>query len=270
MESLTFAQTISMAGFLFDEMIFGPVNSRRLGISLGINLLPTHGKFCTFNCIYCECGWTSNRNGLHMQLPTRADISQRLRQTLGELIGTTRQPDSITFAGNGEPTMHPEFAEIIADTISLRNELLPSAKISVLTNGSMLHKPTIFQALCRIDNNIQKLDGGTEETIRLINMPLKAFRIREYVETLKRFNGNLVIQSLFLRGEINHKKVDNTTEKELKAWLSLVLEIRPKAVMVYAIERETPLEGLVRIDEAALERIAAMVRKAGIEAEVYA
>ncbi len=257
-----------MAGFLFDEMIFGPVNSRRLGISLGINLLPTYAKVCTYNCIYCECGWTPNRRGMKIHLPNKEEVLQALEVSLHNLVGTDRQPQSLTFAGNGEPTMHPEFSAIIEGTIQLRDRLLPQAKISVLSNGSMLHKPEIFASLLRIDNNIQKLDGGTEETIRLINKPLKAFRLNEYVSTLKRFH-NLVIQSLFVRGEVNGCMVDNSTEREVEAWLKLVCDIKPKYVMIYAIERGTPVEGLERLSREELDAIALRVRNAGIEAEVY-
>lgn len=258
-----------MAGFLFDEMIFGPVNSRRLGISLGINLLPTYAKVCSYNCIYCECGWTSNRRGMKIHLPKKEEIMQEMEDSLHKLIGTDREPESLTFAGNGEPTMHPEFTAIIDEVIQLRDRLLPKAKISVLSNGSMLHKPEIFASLMKIDNNIQKLDGGTEEIIKLINKPLKAFRLNEYVNTLKRFN-NVIIQSLFLRGEINGLLVDNSTDREVGAWLKLVKEIKPKYVMIYALERETPMEGLERLSREKLDTIALRVREAGVEAEVYA
>lgn len=259
-----------MAGFLFDDMIFGPVKSRRLGKSLGINLLPTHSKACTYNCIYCECGWTGNRRGMNIELPSRTEIATALEGALLRLKDTEMQPDSLTFAGNGEPTMHPEFEGIIEDTIKLKNSLIPSAKVSVLSNGSMLHKPEVFASLMKVDNNIQKLDGGREETIRLINMPLKAFRLTEYVETLKRFGHNLVIQSLFLRGKLGNRVVDNTTPEEIQAWLNLVADIKPAFVMIYAIERETPAGDLVRISRGELETIAEQVRRKGVEAEVYA
>lgn len=259
-----------MAGFLFDDMIFGPVQSRRLGKSLGINLLPTHSKACSYNCIYCECGWTGNRRGMNVDLPTRKDIASALEEAILRLRGSDMQPDSLTFAGNGEPTMHPEFDGIINDTIHLRDSLLPTAKVSVLSNGSMIQHPTVFAALRKVDNNIQKLDGGTEEIIRLINMPLKAFRLSEYVASLKRFGDNLVIQSLFLRGHLGNRVVDNTSPEEVKAWLNLVKEINPSYVMIYAIERETPASGLIRISKDELDNIAAQVRQAGLEAEVYA
>lgn len=259
-----------MGGFLFDELIFGPVRSRRLGVSLGINLLPTHRKFCSFNCIYCECGWTDNQDPIKMELPKQDTIKQLLENRLIELQNTDLQPNSITFAGNGEPTMHPQFAGIIDDTCRLRDAYAPEAKISVLTNGSMLHKTAVVEALKKVDNNLQKLDGGNEDIISKINMPLKAFRLHDYVEHLKQFRGNLTIQSLFLRGIINGTKVDNTTTKELNDWLKLIKQIKPERVMVYAIERDTAGDGIEKISKAELESIAAQVRAAGIDAAVFA
>ncbi len=259
-----------MGGFLFDELIFGPVKSRRLGVSLGINLLPTHRKHCSFDCVYCECGWTPNREGLKIKLPGISEFTQALSSRLQELKGTALQPDSITFAGNGEPTMHPHFAAIIDETCRLRDEFAPGAKISVLSNGSMLHKQQVVAALKIIDNNLLKLDGGNEEIIRKINMPLKAFKLQQYVQQLKKFDGNLTIQSLFLRGQINGQYVDNTTEKELADWLGLIALIRPKLVMVYAIERETAADGIRKVERKMLEAIAERVNAIGIEAEIYA
>lgn len=259
-----------MGGFLFDELIFGPVRSRRLGVSLGINLLPTHRKFCSFNCIYCECGWTDKQQAPKMELPKQHDIKHVLEKRLLELQNTDLQPNSITFAGNGEPTMHPHFAGIINDTCRLRDAYAPDAKISVLTNGSMLHKTSVIEALKKVDNNLLKLDGGNEEIISKINLPLKAFRLGEYVEQLKQFNGKLTIQSLFLRGVVNGLQVDNTSTKEINDWLKLIKQIKPERVMVYAIERDTAGDGIIKIPQAELESIAAKVRAAGIDAAVFA
>jgi wyosine [tRNA(Phe)-imidazoG37] synthetase (radical SAM superfamily) len=259
-----------MGGFLFDELIFGPVRSRRLGVSLGINLLPTHRKFCSFNCIYCECGWTDMQEAHKMKLPKQDVIKQALEKRLVEIHNTDLQPNSITFAGNGEPTMHPQFAGIIDDTCRLRDVYAPNAKISVLTNGSMLHKSTVVEALKKVDNNLLKLDGGNEDIISKINLPLKAFRLNDYVEQLKHFKGKLTIQSLFLRGVVNGKQVDNTTTKEINDWLKLIKQIKPERVMVYAIERDTAGEGIEKISKAELESIAAKVKAAGIDADVFA
>ena len=259
-----------MSVFLFDEMIFGPVKSRRLGVSLGINLLPTHRKMCSFNCIYCECGWTTNKSIQSRQLPTLPDFELALENKLIALQGTELQTDSITFAGNGEPCIHPQFAQIVDSTLNLREKYASKAKVSVLTNGSMLHKEEVFAALLRVDNSLLKLDGGTAATISAINLPLKAFKLDDYIEQLKRFDGNFVIQSLFLRGQHKGISIDNTTHDEVSAWLNVLLQVKPKKVMVYAIERDTPASGLVRVSENELEAIAARVRNLGIEAEVFA
>lgn len=259
-----------MSVFLFDEMIFGPVKSRRLGVSLGINLLPTHRKICSFNCIYCECGWTINKSIQSRQLPTLPDFEMALENKLIALQGTELEPDSITFAGNGEPCIHPQFAQIVDSTLNLREKYASKAKVSVLTNGSMLHKEEVFAALLRVDNSLLKLDGGTAATISAINLPLKAFKLDDYIEQLKRFDGNFVIQSLFLRGQHKGISIDNTTHDKVSAWLNVLLQVKPKKVMVYAIERDTPASGLVRVSENELEAIAARVRNLGIEAEVFA
>jgi wyosine [tRNA(Phe)-imidazoG37] synthetase (radical SAM superfamily) len=259
-----------MGVFLFDDMIFGPVKSRRLGVSLGINLLPNHAKFCNFNCIYCECGWTKNKQALRMELPKAEDLLIALAQKLKESAGTELEPDSITFAGNGEPTMHPEFDLIIRETIKLRDKHAPKALVSVLSNGSMLHKPLIIESLKLADNNILKLDGGTENTIRKINMPLKAFRLNEYVAQLRRFNGKIIIQTLFVRGKYGNEIIDNTTQNEIDAWIKLLLTIQPQKVMIYAIERDTPAENLEKISLLELERIAEKVTAYGIKSEVFA
>ncbi len=259
-----------MGVFLFDEMIFGPVRSRRLGVSLGLNLLPTYKKVCSFNCIYCECGWTGETRPEAGKIPNVEEYSLGLMEKLRQLQGTELEPDSLTFAGNGEPTLHPDFAEIIDVTLVLRDQFAPNATVSVLTNGSMLHKKEVADALKKVENSLLKLDGGTEETIRAINGPAKAFNLRAYVEQLKTFQGRLVIQSLFLRGQHNGIAIDNTTEDELAAWLNLISEIKPAKVMVYAIERDTAAHNLVKLPKDELEQIAQKVRQLGIETEVFA
>ncbi|HMM11082.1 MAG TPA: radical SAM protein [Bacteroidales bacterium] len=258
-----------MSVFLFDELIFGPVRSRRLGISLGINLLPKHSKLCTFNCIYCECGWTKNRSGLRTALPTPTEFADALTTRLSELKGTALQPQSLTFAGNGEPTMHPDFPEIIRLTLEIRDKMLPDAKVSVLSNGSMIHQQSVAQSLRMVDNNILKLDGGKERTIKAINMPLKSFKLEEYIQDLQKFNGHLIIQTLFVRGYHNGEYVDNTTEGEIEAWIDLLRQINPKFVMLYSLERDTPLENLEKVSAAELNRIADYLRQHEIDAEVY-
>lgn len=257
-----------MSTFLFDQIIFGPVKSRRLGVSLGVNLLPTDSKVCSFDCIYCECGWTPKKREKKAVLPTRHQVKEMMEQKLNSMVLNQELPDVITFAGNGEPTLHPEFEGIIDDTIELRNRLSPKARIAVLSNATMLHKDSVVRALLKVEDNIQKLDSGFEETIRRIDCPASNFSLKNVVENLKNFHGNVIIQTLFLHGSFQGEKIDNTTEEELDAWLKLVNEIAPSQVMIYTIERDTPAEGLKKVKISELETIAARVRSAGFSVQV--
>jgi len=258
-----------MTGFLFDQLIFGPVYSRRLGISLGINLLPVNNKFCNFNCIYCECGWTEKNNGIKIVLPKRENFKTLLEDKLQELQGTVNEPDAITFAGNGEPTTHPEFAGIIDDTIEARNKYAPKAAISILSNASMLHKPSVKLALKKVDKNMQKLDSAIESTFQIINQASGGLSIDKIIDGLISFEGKLIIQTLFLRGEYNGNIVDNTTDEEVEAWIKVLQRVNPEYVMIYPIDRGTPAKGLEKISHEELEKIAERVEKAGIRAKVY-
>lgn len=257
-----------MGTFLFNEIIFGPVSSRRLGVSLGVNLLPTDYKFCTFNCVYCECGWTL-KSDKKIKLPSTEEVRNELEKVLKEYAEQGKEINSITFAGNGEPTIHPDFAEIIDDTIELRNMWMPEANISVLSNASQLNKIKVTDALKKVDQNILKLDAGTEETYRLINMAQKHLKFEKIVDYLKSFEGNLIIQTLFIRGSYEGQYFDNTRDKEVNAWLELLKEIQPQSVMLYPIERDTPTDDLEKIDTETLNSIAKKVKAIGIETEVY-
>lgn len=257
-----------MSTFLFSEIIFGPVSSRRLGVSLGINLLPTDYKFCTFNCVYCECGWTLKADK-KIQLPSRDEVKKELERVLQDYSENGKKINSITFAGNGEPTIHPAFAEIIDDTIELRNMWMPNANISVLSNASQLHKSKVTDALKKVDQNILKLDAGTEKTFKLINQAQKNIQFDSIVDYLKSFNGQLIIQTLFIRGTYNGQSFDNTSDKEVHAWLNIIKEIQPQSVMLYPIERDTPTDQLEKVDEQSLQQIAAKVNELGIPTEVY-
>ncbi len=257
-----------MPTFLFDKMIFGPVYSRRLGVSLGINLLPIDRKFCNFNCIYCECGYTG-APGAKLVLPDRSGLKELLIIKLRELKGTTNEPDTITFAGNGEPTIHPEFSGIIDDAIVVRNKFSPATKIGVLSNASMLRKTKVVEALKKIDQNIQKLDTGLDETLNILNQPRRKITIDTIVEYLVAFDGKLIIQTMFVRGEYKKQYVDNTSEKELAAWLPLIKKINPEYVMIYTIDRETPTPGLEKVPEVELNEIAKKVEELGIRTKVY-
>ena len=254
---------------LFHEVVFGPVNSRRLGVSLGINLLPVNMKYCTFNCIYCECGWTHEKAKGDKQLPGRAVVREKLEQRLKEMKASGQHPDAITFAGNGEPTIHPEFPEIMEDTIGLRDMYFPEANVSVLSNASTLDKPAIFNALKKTGNSILKLDAGTQEMFRIINGPRTGITLKAIVEKLKEFEGELIIQTLFLRGSLNGKRIDNTAEPGFSRWMEHIKAIKPKYVMIYPIDRSTPLETLEKIPFEELKYIAAKVESIGIRTQVY-
>ena len=257
-----------MPTILFDRIVFGPIHSRRLGVSLGINLLPPDGKLCSFNCVYCECGLNEERR-TNTRLPGREETREALRQKLVEMRVEGLKPDVITFAGNGEPTLHPDFGGIIDDTIALRDELCPSAKIAVLSNATMIRRPEVFRALSRVDDNILKLDSVLDSRIRQIDVPnLPNFSFEELKKQLCRFEGNLIIQTMFLRGEVNGEPVDNMTEEEIAGWLDALREIRPKQVMIYTIDRETPLKGLRKASPEDLDGIARRAREAGFDVTV--
>ena len=257
-----------MSTFLFDQIIFGPVNSRRLGVSLGVNLLPTDSKVCSFDCIYCECGWTPKKREKMAVLPARILVRQKMQEKLTSMIGNNEWPDVITFAGNGEPTLHPDFEGIIDDTIELRDRFTPKARIAVLSNATMLHKPSVIRALLKVEDNIQKLDSGFEETIRRIDCPASNFKLKDVVENLKLFAGKVIIQTLFLHGTYKGEIIDNTTEEELSEWLKLLAEIRPSQVMIYTIERETPASGLEKVKLEDLQKIAVRARAMGFVVQV--
>ena len=252
---------------LYDNIIFGPIRSRRLGLSLGVNLLPIESKLCSFDCIYCECGWNDEHPGKR-RFNAREDVRNMLDETLQKMVADGTPPDVITFAGNGEPTMHPDFENIIADTIALRDKHCPQTKVSVLSNATQIHREDVRRALLRVDNNILKLDSAFDETVQLVNKPQGAYTVARTVELLKAFEGNLILQTMFLRGEYLGKRVDNTTEEEVAAWLQLVEQIRPKQVMVYSLDRDTPCQTLEKVEKEELRVIAARVEALGITCSV--
>ncbi len=256
-----------MTTFLFDDIIFGPVQSRRLGASLGINLLPVTAKCCNFNCIYCECGW-SGETGQKPVLPRRPEISQRLENKLRQLREEKAPLDRITFAGNGEPTIHPDFAGIIDDTLYLRNQYFPDVTVAVLSNASRLDDPEVFRALVRVDMNILKLDSYRDETVKLLNRPPEGYRVQKVTDNMKRFNGRFILQTMFVQGTLEDKVVDNTTEEEVKGWLGMVKATKPKQVMIYTIERDTPLDTLRKVSPETLDEIAVRVRGLGFDVQV--
>lgn len=257
-----------MSTILFDEIVYGPVKSRRLGVSLGINLSPANGKRCTFNCIYCECGLNEERR-TKTPAPSREKVKQALTKKLAEMTVGGIRPDVITFSGNGEPTMHPDFAGIIEDTLDIRDKLCPTAKVAVLSNSTRLHKEEVIQALCKADENLMKLDAATDDLIGKIDQPeIHDFTAKKLIEQLCHFNGKLIVQTIFLKGEHNGVYIDNTRDEEVAQWIEALKKIQPQKVMIYTISRETPVKTLQKIPKETLEQIAEKVRQAGFEISV--
>ncbi|MBR6814713.1 MAG: radical SAM protein [Alistipes sp.] len=252
---------------LYDNIIFGPVRSRRLGLSLGVNLLPVESKLCNFDCIYCECGWNEDHVG-RRRFNSREDVRDMLRDTLQAMVAKGELPDVITFAGNGEPTMHPDFEQIIEDTIALRDQICPQAKVSVLSNATQIHREDVRRALLRVDNNILKLDSAFDSTVQLINKPQGSYSVERTVELMKLFEGKMILQTMFLRGEYLSKRVDNTTAEEVDAWLDIVAQIKPRQVMIYSLDRDTPCQTLEKVGREELLQIAAKLQARGFNCSV--
>ena len=255
----------NMSTIIYPSPIFGPVKSRRLGVSLGINLLPKDGKVCTFDCLYCECGFNSTHRA-HAPLPTREEVASALEATLLKMQAEGTAPDVLTFAGNGEPTVHPHFAEIIDDTLRLRDKYFPAAKVSVLTNATLITRPSVFEALKRVDNNILKLDTVNEDYIRFVDRPNMAYNLEAVIEKLKEFGNSAIVQTMFMKGIVDGKNVDNTGDEYVRPWLEIVKAISPRQVMIYTRDRETPQQGLEKATREELDRIVALIKAEGIEA----
>ena len=250
---------------LFQSIIYGPIHSRRLGTSLGVELMPLDHKLCTFNCVYCECGWNSPVS--HPKLPTREEVRAALEAKLQEGLDL----DVITFSGNGEPTLHPDFLGIIQDTCALRDQYCPKAKVSVLSNSTQLGRPDVVQALRLCDNRILKLDAGTDDMMRRIDLPVNPnLTVHQIMEWLQVFKGDFTLQTCFLKGEHNGRILDNTRSEELTAWYKAVETLHPKQIMIYVIDRKTPEEHLSKIPREEMERIAAPLIAKGYDVIISA
>lgn len=253
----------------YSSPIFGPVHSRRLGVSLGINLLPADGKMCSFDCIYCECGF--NRDFRPTKpMPTRKEVATALEAQLLRMKAEGPAPDVLTFAGNGEPTLHPQFPEIIDDTIALRDQYFPQAKVSVLTNATQILRPAVFEALRRVDNNICKLDTIQPDYIRLVDQPNTAYDVEAILDRLIAFGTDCVIQTMFMQGEYEGQSVDNTADEYVLPWLSALQLIMPREVMIYTLDRETPAHTskLQKATHEQLDSIANRVKQLGLPCSV--
>ena len=251
---------------LFTSIVYGPIHSRRLGVSLGVNLMPTNAKLCTFDCVYCECGW--NQPVSHPQLPTREQVRDALKAQLQNL---NTPLNVITFSGNGEPTLHPDFLGIIQDTCELRDLYCPEAKISVLSNSTQLMREDVIEALRLCDNRILKLDSAIDDTMRLIDQPVNPnLSVKQIVERLQQFDGDFTLQTCFLHGEYQGQIIDNTTSEELQAWYQIIEVLHPKQVMIYVIDRTTPLQTLSKVPAEQMQQIAQPLRDKGIDVIVCA
>jgi wyosine [tRNA(Phe)-imidazoG37] synthetase (radical SAM superfamily) len=253
---------------LFEQLVFGPVNSRRFGVSLGINVLPNDNKLCNFNCIYCECGWTDLRS-VKNKFVDKEILKNEMEQRFAQLHQQKKHFDAITFAGNGEPTMHPDFPEIIAYTCMLRDKYFPEVKVIVLSNSSMLANEPVFKALQKADLRVMKLDAGSNEMFRIIDQPLNKHDLNWVIEKLLQFKGDLYIQTMFLHGNYNNVSVDNTTEAEVNLWLNHLQQLKPKHVMIYTLDRGAPASNLQKVSKSVLDAICERVIKLGISAKVY-
>lgn len=250
-----------MATIIYPSPIFGPVNSRRLGVSLGINLMPNDGKVCSFDCLYCECGFNADFRPKHKR-PTRQEVKEALTEVLKKRHENHEPLDDITFAGNGEPTGHPDFKAIVEDTIEVRNQYFPEAKLSVLSNATYIYKPEVRKVLMLVDNNILKLDTVDMDYIKKLDRPQQPhYDVKNVIENLKKFDGHVIIQTMFLCGD----GMDNTSEQYVAPWLEAVKDIKPQQVMVYTIDRETPDKLLEKASHETLDAIKARVEALGIK-----
>jgi len=257
-----------MGTFLFNDIIFGPVQSRRLGISLGINLLPTQVKVCNYDCIYCECGWTARGDATGQKLPDKKLVMLALEEKLTEMKRLQEFPDTLTFAGNGEPTLHPDFKEIIKNTIRIRDEFSPEAKIAVLSNATTAGKKEVYDALCMTDKNILKLDTVFDSTFQKLNRPPSGMNVSHIIENLKLYKQRFIMQIMMVRGHVNGENIDNTTAEEQQELLHTVEVLQPSSVMLYTIARETPAKGLQKIPLPELQTFASRIQKLSIPVHI--
>lgn len=249
---------------IYPSPIFGPVHSRRLGVSLGVNLMPADGKVCSFDCIYCECGFNKDFKPKSKR-PTREEVREALTAVLKQRHEEGKELNVITFAGNGEPTGHPEFSAIISDTIEARNKYFPEARIAVLSNATNIGKPDVHDALMKVDDNIQKLDTISPLYINKVDRPVSpSYNVDKVIHDLKMFNGHVIIQTMFMKGTYNGESVDNTSSEYIQPWIEAVKEIKPQKVMIYTIDRETPAHGLKKAEPEVLDAIRDMVINEGI------
>ncbi len=257
-----------MSTILFPGPVFGPVKSRRLGKSLGVNLLPVDGKLCSFDCVYCECGLNAAHRP-RLSMPTREEVREALEKRLAAMRDADDLPDAITYAGNGEPTSHPQFLDIVRDTRALRDAYCPQAKICLLTNATHLNREDVFEAVKLIDRPCLKLDAVDAVYVRFVNRPNTPYDVNDVIERMKAFQGRCIIQTMFMQGEFEGQSVDNTTDDFVNPWLEAIVQIKPEGVDVYTIARDTPVAGLKKAPDEKLAEIASRVQALGISAHWF-
>ncbi len=248
---------------LREKTVFGPIHSRRLGNSLGLNILPENGKFCNFDCIYCECGW--NKDGKEDQyLPKANEVKAALEAKLKECAKNGTPIDSITFSGDGESTLNPDFPQIVDDTMALRDQYFPQAQVSILSNGTRAHIPAVFAALRKVDKPIMKIDAPTNEWIAKINRPAPGYDVRRVIDALKQFNGDFILQTMMLQSS----DFDSANPEIVNPWMDIVRELHPREIMVYTINRPTPQEGLVKFSEEKMRQLVQPLIDEGFKVQI--
>ena len=257
-----------MATVIYPGPVFGPVKSRRLGKSLGVNLLPVNGKLCSFDCIYCECV-LNDEHRPKLKMPSREEVREALEKRLAAMREADDLPEAITYSGNGEPTSHPDFLAIVKDTRALRDRYCPQAKVCLLTNATHLNRDDVFEAVKLIDRPCLKLDTVDADYIRFVDRPNCPYDVKTVIERMKAFEGKCIVQTMFMQGEFAGRSVDNTTDDYVEPWLAALREIRPEGVDIYTLARDTPVAGLKKVGPETLAAIAGRVSALGISAHWY-
>lgn len=249
----------------FDSIVFGPIRSRRLGSSLGVNLLPADGKICNFDCIYCECGL--DRDGrTSTSIPALEDVKSALRQGIASAAESGVEVDSITFSGNGEPTLHPDFPEIIKETLALRDRFYPSAVVSVLSNATRLDKPEVVAALRSVDCPILKLDAVNDAMLRDMNVPAAGLSVDAIIDGMRRFEGEFVLQTMLLMADRPSLADD---PEALARWMDIVRQLRPRLVTLYSLDRPAPVKGLQRLSAQQMQELVQPLINEGFNIKIY-
>lgn len=259
-----------MATFLWSDIVFGPIHSRRVGTSLGINLLPVCGKLCTFDCVYCECGdLSSGVPRKERRMPSLEQVVEAMSSRFATLHSEGVKVDSISFTGNGEPTLHKDFPAIIDKVVELRNKYFPQAVISVFSNSTTLGRPGVFEALMKVDNRIMKVDCSDAATVAAINRPAGQFSLEKVLDDLERFNGDFILQTMFFKGNLDGREIDLTAPELVAGWSDIVRRLHPSKIMAYSLDRDTPVAGLRKVEREELQAITAPLRDEGFEIEIF-